>query len=106
VSLFGKRIDGPGGRRGSVRRQVGTLGTVVTIKGSTSVFVEDLCPEGARLLGRHLPEPGTEVLLRTAELAVLGRISWANDDRRGIVFEEGEKPSAGLCLGLQLRGAA
>ena len=92
-------------RRARVRRQVGVTGSVVTIHGSKSVFVEDLCPNGARLLGRHLPDPGEEILLRTSELAVLARIAWASNEHRGVSFEEGERPSAGLCLGLQLRAA-
>jgi len=104
MSSFGrKRVDGAG-RRTSVRRQVGLLGSVVAIDGSKSVLIEDLCPGGARLLGRHLPRPGTQIVLRTSELAMLGRVTWARDERRGIAFDEGEQPSAGLCLGLQLRG--
>ena len=105
ASNFGKRIDGPSGRRGSVRRQVAVPGSIVTLVGSSSVLVEDLSPGGAKLIGRHLPPPGAEVLLRTNELAVLGRVTWAADDRRGLVFEEEERPSAGFCLGLQMRAA-
>ena len=105
MSSFGrKRIDDRAGRRVSVRRQVGLVGSIVTIQGSKSVLIEDLCPGGAKLLGRHLPVPGKQILLRTSELAMLGRVTWASDDRRGIAFDEGERPSAGLCLGLQLRG--
>ena len=103
VSSFGRRIDGPSGRRGSLRRQVAVSGSVLTMHGSNSVLVEDLSPGGARLIGRHLPGPGEEVLLRTNELAVLARVTWAAEDRRGVVFEDGERPSAGLCLGLQMR---
>ena len=105
VSKFGKRIDGPAGRRGSVRRQVAVPGSIVTIAGSKPVLVEDLSPGGAKLIGRHLPAPGAEVLLRTSELTVLGRVTWVADDHRGLVFEDGERPSAGFCLGLQLRAA-
>jgi hypothetical protein len=103
VSSFGKRIDGPYGRRGSVRRPVAVPGSIATIDGSKAVLVQDLSPGGAKLIGRHLPAPGEEVLLRTSELAVLGRVTWAVEDRRGLVFEDGERPSAGFCLGLQMR---
>ena len=105
MSRFGKKIAAPSTRRSAVRRKVGLVGSVVTLDGAKSVLVEDLCPDGARLLGRHLPEPGEEILLRTSELALLGRISWAKCDLRGVVFEEGERPSAGECLALQLRAA-
>ncbi len=103
MSSFGKRIDGPAGRRRVSRRQVGVLGSAVTISGSKSVIVEDICPTGARLVGRNLPEAGNEILLRTSELAVLGRIAWAKDDERGIAFEDSGAPSAGDCFALQMR---
>lgn len=102
MSAFGKRIDGPAGRRRAPRRQVSVLGSAVTINGAKSVIVEDLCPKGARLIGRDLPEPGKEILLRTSELAVLGRIAWARHDERGLVFDDAG-PSAGECLALQMR---
>jgi len=106
MSSFGKKVAAAASRRSAVRRKVGLVGSVVTLDGAKSVFVEDLCPDGARLLGRHLPGPGEEILLRTSDLALLGRISWARRDVRGVAFEEGERPSAGECLALQLRAAA
>jgi hypothetical protein len=53
MSVFGKRISPARTRRSSVRRTVGLAGSVVTLDGAKSVLVEDLCPNGARLLGRH-----------------------------------------------------
>lgn len=105
MSSFGKRITGPVSRRTAVRRQLGLTGSLVALNGSRSVVVEDLCPNGARLLGKRLAEPGKEVLLRTSELALFGRIAWADREHRGVSFEDGERPSVGLCLALQLRGA-
>ena len=87
MSSFGKRVDGPGGRRRAVRREVALLGSAVTILGAKSVIVEDMCPDGARLVGRGLPEPGKEILLRTSKMAILGRITWAKKDQRGVTFE-------------------
>lgn len=85
---FGRRIDGPGGRRRINRRQVNMIGSAVTLEGSKSVVVEDLCLRGARLVGRDLPEPGTELLLRTSGGTLLGRVAWASHDCRGVVFDE------------------
>ena len=99
---FGKRIDGPTGRRRAARRQIGALGSAVTLHGSKSVLVEDICPDGAKLVGRSLPAAGEEMLLRTNELAILARVAWAKDDERGIVFEE-LALNAGDCLAMQLR---
>jgi hypothetical protein len=109
MSSFGKKVRTPRtprGRRAAARRQVGLAASVVTINGSKPALVEDICPEGAKLLGRHLPQPGDEILLRTDELAVFGTIGWASGDRRGVVFDDDEKPNAATCLGLQLRSAA
>ena len=105
MSGFGKRIDGPAGRRRISRRQVGVLGSAVTINGAKSVIVEDICPTGARLVGRNLPDEGNEILLRTSNLAFLGRIAWAKQDERGIIFDESGAPSAGDCLALELRAS-
>jgi hypothetical protein len=87
MSSFGKRVDVPGGRRRIKRREVAILGSAMTLDGSQSVVVEDLCLTGARLVGRNLPEPGKEILLRTSEHAILGRIAWASNDRRGVIFD-------------------
>ena len=103
MSSFGKRIDGPAGRRRIPRRRIGVLGSAVTIEGSKSVIVEDICPTGARLVGRNLPDAGNEILLRTSDLAVLGRVAWAKDDQRGVIFEDSGAPSAGECLAIQMR---
>lgn len=106
MSNFGKRIDGPAGRRRAARRQVGVLGSAVTLHGSKSVVVEDICPNGAKLVGRRLPEAGKEVLLRTGELTILARVAWAKHDERGIAFEERGAPNAGECLAMQLTATA
>ena len=102
MSTSGNRVQTPVDRRAAVRRPVALVGSVVTIRGSNSIIVEDLCTGGAKLLGRHLPSTGTEVLIRTSELEALGRIGWAKDDYRGVAFDEGEGPNAGTCLALQL----
>ena len=103
VSSFGKRIDGPASRRRVSRRQVSVLGSAVTLEGSKSVIVEDICPSGARLVGRNLPDAGDEILLRTDELAVLAHIAWANRDERGIIFDDSFAPSDRDCRALEMR---
>ena len=54
--------------------------------GSSCIIIEDLCLTGARVLGRDLPVEGSEILVRSGDRAVLGRVAWAREDRRGIVF--------------------
>lgn len=87
MSGFGKRVDGPGGRRQLPRRPVAILGSAMTLEGSQSVIVEDLGPRGARLVGRRLPPPGREIMLRAGKHAILGRVAWADRDHRGMIFE-------------------
>jgi hypothetical protein len=81
---FGKRVDGPGGRRRIKRRPVHIRGSAVTAQGSLPVVVEDLCLVGAKLVGHDLPQPGGEIVLRTGERAIAGRVARADRDRRGI----------------------
>jgi len=83
---FGKRIDGPGGRRRIRRKPVSIHASAATIDGTSCVLIEDLCLSGARVRGRDLPSEGIELLLRSGERAILGRVAWECGDRRGIVF--------------------
>lgn len=106
MSDFCTRSDGLAGRRGAVRRHVELLGSIATIHGSSSVIIADLCPNGAKLIGRRLPAPGEEILLRTDDTVVLGRIAWANDDFRGVVFEEGEIHGPTECSREEIRCVA
>ena len=86
MSSFGKRIDGPGGRRRIRRKPVSIHGSAATMEGSRCVLIEDLCLTGARVRGRELPAEGNEILLRSGDRAILGRVAWERGDRRGIVF--------------------
>ena len=83
---FGKRVDGPGGRRRIRRKPVSIPGSASSMDGSSCIIIEDLCLTGARVLGRDLPVEGSEILVRSGDRAVLGRVAWAREDRRGIVF--------------------
>lgn len=102
MSSFGKRVDGQTRTRRTVRRQVSVLGSAVTLDGTKSIIIEDICPTGAKLVGRRLPTPGSELLVRTSQFDVLGRIAWAQSDMCGVVLEE-PGPNAVQCLAMQLR---
>jgi hypothetical protein len=92
---FGKRKDGPGGRRWIRRRKVSITGSAVSMDGTKSVLIEDLTLSGARLLGRGLPSPGTQLELRVGERSLFAEITWSGDDRRGIRFDFGSPLAAG-----------
>jgi hypothetical protein len=91
MASFGKRIDGPGGRRRIKRKPVAIHGSALSMRGSSCIIIEDLCLMGARVLGRDLPAEGSEILMRSGERAILGRVAWAREDRRGITFN-GARP--------------
>jgi hypothetical protein len=84
---FGKRVDGVGGRRRIKRRPVSIQATASNLgDGNRCLIIEDICLNGARVMGRNLPREGAEILLRRGDQALLGVVVWAAEDRRGIMF--------------------
>lgn len=88
MRTFGRRVDGLGGRRQSPRRAVDLAGTAMSLEGSNCVALENLSSTGVKLLGRCLPEAGREILIRTEEFSLFGRVAWANDHSYGITFAD------------------
>ncbi|MGE5562976.1 MAG: PilZ domain-containing protein [Bacillota bacterium] len=84
---FGRRIDGPAGRRRVPREQVVLAGSALTLGSSRAVVVTDVSPSGAKLLGRKLPGRGTDVLLSVGSVELFGEVVWLARDECGIVFE-------------------
>ena len=62
MASFGKRVDGPGGRRRIRRRPVTIPASASSLTGSSCIIIEDMCLTGARVLGRDLPREGSEIL--------------------------------------------
>ena len=83
---FGKRVDVPGGKRRMKRRPVHILGSATTAAGVKPVVLADLCLLGARLLGRDLPPAGSEIMVHAHDRTIAGRIAWADENRRGVIF--------------------
>jgi hypothetical protein len=87
MSNFGRRIDGPTGRRRARREEVVLAGSALTLGASRAVVVTDVSPAGAKLLGRKLPQAGTDVLLTVGSVELFGEIAWLGRDECGISFE-------------------
>ncbi|HET9866878.1 MAG TPA: PilZ domain-containing protein [Nitrospira sp.] len=85
---FGRRVDGLSGRRRRVRQPVILAASAMSIDRSRSVLVADLSPSGAKLLGRDLPNEGSEVLVAVGSQDSFATIVWRNDDGCGIEFEQ------------------
>ena len=83
---FGKRIDGPGGRRRIKRKTVSIYGFASSVEGSRCILIEDLSLLGARVRGRELPSPGSEIRLKRGDREIAGRVAWEKGHRRGLVF--------------------
>jgi len=86
MSSFGKRVDGPGGRRWLQRKRVGIAASVVSCGRSASVLIEDLSLTGARLSGRDLL-PGMMVLLKVGNRQLTGQTAWASGGQSGLRFD-------------------
>ena len=102
MSSFGKKVSSPDKRKMVRRRRVDTPASAITLQGAKAVLIEDVSPSGARLVGRNLPHPGAEMLIRTTELTALAHVRWTNINQCGIVFAEGA-PNTGECLAMHLR---
>ena len=86
MANFGRRFDGPGGRRRIRRKPVSVYGFASTVDGSRCILIEDLSLLGARVRGRELPAPGSEIRLRRGDREIAGRVAWEKGHRRGLVF--------------------
>lgn len=84
---FGRRVDGPAGRRRAHREEVVLAGSALTLGASRAVVVTDVSPSGAKLIGRKLPPAGKDVLLTVGSVELFGEIAWLGHDECGISFE-------------------
>lgn len=103
---FGKRSDGPSGRRRAEREQIDVSVSLFSIDQSRVAHLEDISATGCRLRGHSLPAVGREVLLKVGNVELFGRIVWKGDAQRGIEFDqplgEGELEKLKVTLASQL----
>ena len=87
MSNFGKRIDGPSGRRRNRREPVVLAASAMAPGTSRSVIVTDVSPTGAKLQGRELPGAGANVLVTVGEMELFASVAWTRFNECGITFE-------------------
>ena len=87
MPTFGRRVDGPGGRRRSVRQAVVLAASALGLYRSASVLVPDLSDRGARLRGRDLPAPGERLLVNFGETGLFATVTWRSNDQCGVLFD-------------------
>lgn len=85
---FGKRLDGPRGRRRAERAPVLMAAALHTVGGSRTVSIIDVSSTGARLRSNLPLEPGQDIWLKIPPNDVFGRVRWVDADLCGIAFDE------------------
>lgn len=82
-----------GNRRADCRLVVAEAGSVVTLEGYTSVVVEDISANGAKVCGWRLPPVGKQLVLRIEEEQTLGSVAWSRFREAGVVFDTSALPN-------------
>ena len=88
MTQFGKRLDGPGGRRRAERAPVLMAAAMHTVGASRTVSLLDVSSFGARVRTCLPLEPGQEIWLKIPPNEVFGRVRWIDGDLCGIAFDE------------------
>ncbi|MBA2467598.1 MAG: hypothetical protein H0V46_08360 [Sphingomonas sp.] len=91
---FGKRVDGPGGRRRKERERVVLAAAAVTLDSTQPVVVDDVCPTGVRLRGRGLPKKGEDLVLKIGHVDVMGFVAWSDGAECGVTFDAALDPGS------------
>jgi len=85
--VFGKRMDGPGGRRHAARAPVVLRGAMMTQCRAQSVILLDVSQTGARLKSADLPPTGQDVLVRIGPLEAFATVVWREPAECGVHFD-------------------
>ena len=83
---FGKRVDGPTGRRRARRNSVAIRGEMVIESDTIEVTLIDMSNTGAKLHGAALPAVGQLVLVRIGPMEASGTVSWSEGELCGVHF--------------------
>ena len=87
INKFGKRLDGPGGRRLAPRAPVLMSAALHTVGASRTVSVVDVSKTGAQLLSRLPLQLGQEIWLKLLHQDVFGTIAWVDGEHCGVEFD-------------------
>ena len=85
---FGRRIDGPTGRRRAVRERTSLPVSLHSVDQSRVALLADVSESGCRIRGMGLPDTGRDLLLKVAGVELFGRIVWKADGERGVQFDQ------------------
>ena len=84
---FGKRIDGPGGRRRDVRISTSLQAQLITPTETINVTATNVSSTGAQFQGPKVPAVGRLVLVRIESLEAFGTVIWSTEEFCGVDFK-------------------
>ena len=87
MGAFGKRVDGPGGRRHAARTALSLPASMFSVEHSRVVILDDLSASGARLSGPDLPAEHESVWIRVGPIDAFGTVVWNEAASCGITFD-------------------
>ena len=85
---FGKRLDGPGGRRAKPRAPVLLNAALHTVHASRTVTLLDVSMTGARVRVKQSLRLNQQVWLKINPTDIFGTVVWVEGDQCGILFDE------------------
>jgi hypothetical protein len=88
MSEFGKRLDGPGGRRTAPREPVLLTAALMSVGCSRPAILVDLSKTGTHVQLHETLGVGQQVWLKSAPVEVFGTVVWSSDGECGIAFDE------------------
>lgn len=84
---FGKRLDGPGGRRAAPREPVLLNAALLTLRTSRPVTLVDVSKTGARLRVREPLTRGQQIWLKVNRSDLFGTVVWVDGEECGVLFD-------------------
>ena len=84
---FGKRLDGPGGRRAASRRPAFTATGIMTVERSQVGYLLDVSATGAKLDGGGGLCVGQSIWLKSGDIDVLADVVWSGPNICGVQFD-------------------
>ncbi len=85
---FGRRLDGPGGRRAARREPVLLNAALLTLRASRPVTLVDVSKTGARLRVREPLSRGQQIWLKINPSDFFGTVVWVDGEECGVLFDD------------------
>jgi len=87
MAAFGKRLDGPGGRRVASRQLAFTATGIMTLDRSQVGYLLDVSATGAKLDGGGGLSVGQDIWLKSGNVDVLAQVVWSSSNMCGVHFD-------------------